>query len=306
MTTGSGFKKAERSRVYLKLGVTGPSGSGKTFSALRLATGMADGGPIALIDTENRSASLYADRFNFDVLDLEPPFDHGKFVNAINAAVSGGYKVVVLDSASHFWEGILEFKSKLDARGGNSYTNWAKAGEHFKEIVSAVLQSQIHVIACLRSKMDYVIEQSDRGKATPRKVGLAPIMRDGIEFEFTTVFDIDMAHNAATSKDRTGLFGDTVFQITEDTGKNILSWLGSAKGPEVVGVAASGPTEPAEPELAGPELAEAIRKGWDVLETPTDKRAQAMTKAGVDRLEDLPAEVARKWLNGIEKRTSAQ
>ena len=298
------FKKAERSRVFLKLGVTGASGSGKTFSALRLASGLADGGRIAMIDTENRSASLYADRFDFDVLDLEPPYDHDKFVSAINAAVGGGYAVVVLDSASHFWEGILEFKSKLDARGGNSYTNWSKAGEHFKEIVNAVLQSQIHVIACLRSKMDYVIEQSDRGKATPRKVGLAPIMRDGVEYEFTTVFDIDMAHQAATSKDRTGLFGDKVFQITEDTGKQILSWLGSAKGPAVVhGV--STPALTPVTQACGPEIAMKIREGWTWLNTPTAKRDAAIQGAGVDTLEQVPLEVAEKWLHAIQERMSA-
>lgn len=225
----AGFKRATRSRVYLKLAITGASGSGKTYSALRLASGISD--KIALIDTENGSASLYADRFNFDTLDIAPPFnDFKKFIDAIKMAEKAGYDVVIIDSASHFWEGILDFKSKLDARGGNSYTNWNEAGNKFKDILAAVLQSPMHVIACMRSKIDYVLEANERGKQTPRKVGLAPIMRDGIEYEFTTVFDVDMSHQAAASKDRTGLFVDKIEQITEDTGRRLMEWRNSAKG----------------------------------------------------------------------------
>lgn len=219
----TGFQKATRKKAKLKLAITGSSGAGKTYSALRLASGMSS--KIAYIDTENASASLYSDRFNFDVLDIKPPFDHGKFIDAIKMAVDNGYEVVVIDSASHFWEGILAYKDGLDKRGGNSFQNWNEAGDKFKGILEAVLQSPIHIIACMRSKMDYVQEKDDRGKTTIRKVGLAPIMRDGIEYEFTTVFDVDMSHNTQASKDRTGLFRDSIFQVTEETGKKLLEWL---------------------------------------------------------------------------------
>lgn len=227
----SSFRKATREKVFLKVAVTGPSGSGKTFSSLRMATGLANGGKVAVLDTENRSASLYADRFNFDVLDIEPPFDHDKFESGISDAVAAGYTVGVIDSASHFWEGILEYKSALDARGGNSYTNWNEAGKKFSGIIKAVLQSPIHLICCMRSKMDYILETNERGKQTPRKVGLAPIMRDGIEYEFTTVFDVAIDHKAQTSKDRTGLFRDRIFQIEESTGSELLAWLNSGAEP---------------------------------------------------------------------------
>lgn len=223
------FKKASRKRIKLKVAVTGPAGSGKTTSSIRLARGLAGpGGKVAVIDTENGSASLYSDRYDFDVCEITPPFDHQKFIEAIDAAVKAGYDVVIIDSASHFWEGILEFKDKLDRRGGNSFTNWNEAGRHFKGILNAVLQSPVHVICCLRSKMDYLVEQDGKGKATPKKVGLAPIMRDGVEYEFTTVFDVDLTHHAATSKDRTGLFTDRIFQITEDTGQQLVKWLETA------------------------------------------------------------------------------
>lgn len=248
----STFTKATRKKAKLKLGITGPSGSGKTYGALRLAHGLAT--KVAFIDTENGSASLYSDRFAFDVLDIAPPFTHDKFIQAIHDAVAAGYEAVVIDSASHFWEGILEFKNKLDARGGNSYTNWNEAGAKFKTILDAVLQSPIHVICCLRSKMDYVLETNDRGKQQPKKVGLAPIMRDGIEYEFTTVFDVDMGHQAKTSKDRTGLFLDAIFQITEDTGKRLLDWMESGAAPAVA----------VPPTIAGsnPEIARPTKPEW--------------------------------------------
>jgi hypothetical protein len=228
----SGFQKATRKKAKLKLAITGSSGSGKTYGALRLASGMSE--KIAYIDTENSSASLYSDRFNFDVLDIAPPYNHEKFVEAIKMAVNGGYEVVVIDSASHFWEGVLAYKDALDKRGGNSYTNWNEAGNKFKGILDAVLQSPIHIICCMRSKMDYVLETNEKGKQVPRKIGLAPIMRDNIEYEFTTVFDVTMDHNTKTSKDRTGLFGDSIFQITEDTGKQLLTWLDKGEESPVV------------------------------------------------------------------------
>jgi len=236
------FQKATRKKAKLKLAITGSSGSGKTYGALRLASGMSK--KVAYIDTENASASLYSDRFAFDVLDIAPPFNHEKFVDAIKLAVSGGHEVVVIDSASHFWEGILAYKDALDKRGGNSYTNWNEAGNKFKGILDAVLQSPIHIICCMRSKMDYVQEKNEQtGKSVIRKVGLAPIMRDNIEYEFTTVFDVTMDHNTKTSKDRTGLFGDSIFQITEETGKQLLAWLD--KGEDAPVVHAPAPSAPA-------------------------------------------------------------
>ncbi len=249
------FQKASRKNTKLKLGISGPAGAGKTFSALRLATGLTNGGKIAFIDTENGSASLYSDRFAFDVVEISPPFTDAKFISAINAAVDGGYEAVIIDSASHCWEGVLEMKARLDARAGsNSYTNWNEAGKNFKGIMDAVLHSPIHVIACMRSKMDYVLETNDRGKQQPRKVGLAPIMRDGIEYDFSTVFDVDMSHQCKTSKDRSGLFLDQVFQITEDTGKQLIAWMASGAPPVVA--------DP--PTIAGknPDIAKPVNASW--------------------------------------------
>jgi hypothetical protein len=252
------FIRATRKRVKLKLAITGPSGSGKTYSALRLATGL--GGKIALIDTENASASLYSEKFNFDTVDITPPFDDAKFVAAVKDAVDGGYSTVIIDSASHFWEGILEYKSRLDARpGSNSYTNWNEAGKRFKSILDSVLQSPIHLIACMRSKMDYILEDNAKGKKVPVKVGLAPIMRDNTEYEFAIVFDVAMDHAAKTSKDRSGLFSDSLFQITEDTGKTLLKWVEHGAEPAVADPPKIGG---ASPGIAKPPTRAQVDSGW--------------------------------------------
>lgn len=221
------FKKAEKKKAKLRLGVTGPSGSGKTFSALRLATGF--GGKIAVIDTEKGSASLYADKFEFDVLELDPPFAPERYIEAMNAAVQAGYEIIIMDSISHAWAGdggLLNQKEQLDARGGNSFTNWAKMTPKQERFISALIGCPAHLIVTMRSKQEHV-QISEGGKTKIQKVGLAPIQRDGFEYELTTVFDVAINHECETSKDRTGLFVDKIFKIDENTGKTFRQWLES-------------------------------------------------------------------------------
>lgn len=226
------FKKAEKKKAKLRLGVTGPSGSGKTFSALRLATGF--GGKIAVIDTEKGSASLYADKFEFDVLELEPPYAPERYIEAMNAAVQAGYDIIIMDSISHAWAGeggLLNQKEQLDARGGNSFTNWAKMTPKQERFISALIGCPAHIIVTMRSKQEHV-QVSEGGKTKIQKVGLAPIQRDGFEYELTTVFDVAINHECEASKDRTGLFTDKIFKIDENTGKTFRQWLES--GVEIV------------------------------------------------------------------------
>lgn len=224
------FQKASRSQVFLKLAITGPTGSGKTYSALRLAFGLIEGNDkrVAFLDTENDSASLYSDKFDFDVLPIAPPFEAAHFASGINAAVTADYGCIIVDSASHLWRGILKYKGEIDARGGNQWTNWREPDKKFQEAIDAVLQSKIHVIFCMRSKMEYE-QVKDGNKTAINKVGLAPIMKDDLEYEFTSVLDIQMDHKAKSSKDRSGLFpDDKIFQITEQTGREIAAWLKTA------------------------------------------------------------------------------
>jgi len=240
------FKKAERRQVKLKIGISGPSGSGKTLSALLIAKGIVEripDGRIALIDTENGSASLYAGMTlpngekvpDFETLELDPPFSTDKYIAAINAAVAGGFSVLIVDSGTHQWAGeggILSKKEQMDARGGNSYTHWAKLTPEHEKFKSAILHSDIHLIMTLRSKQEYALVENDRGKQAPKKLGMAPIQRDGMEYEMTCMLDMDMTHNAQASKDRTSLFDGKIWVPTVDTGKALMDWLAGAKPAE--------------------------------------------------------------------------
>ena len=225
------FTHASRDRVPVKIGLTGVSGSGKTYSALRLARGLVGpSGRIAVIDTENHSASIYASAFDFDVDDIDD-YRAKVFEESISAAVRAGYDCLIVDSASHIWEGVLSYKVKLDKTGGNSFTHWQDAGEKWKTVISSLLHAPIHVICCFRSKSAYVLDDQD-GKQVPRKVGMAPVAREGVEYEFSIVFDIARSHLALTDKDRTGLFLDEdPFLITEETGRKIADWLRTAPEP---------------------------------------------------------------------------
>jgi hypothetical protein len=223
-----GFQKAQRRRVYIKLALTGPSGSGKTFSALRLAFGL--GTRVAMLDSENGSGSLYAHLGEYDVMEIDSPFSVQKYVEGIREAADGGYDVLIIDSLSHAWAGdggLLSQKESLDSRGGNPFSNWAGITKQHEQLKSALLQSPLHIIATIRSKTDYVMQEDRSGKAMPRKVGLAPIQRDGIEYEFSTVFDVAIDHSAVTSKDRTGLFDGLAETLTEHHGRRIKEWLES-------------------------------------------------------------------------------
>lgn len=231
-----GFKKAERFLTNPTIAITGPTGSGKTFSALRLAKGISQamGKPFAVIDTENGSASLYSEFFDFDTLNLTPPFTTEKYIEAINLAEKEGYCAIVIDSITHAWAGeggLLEQKAQLDARpGSNHWTNWNPIKSKDLRFKNAYLHSKIpFLIATMRSKMEYA-QSEEGGKKKVQKVGMAPVQSDGIEYEFSLVLDVAMNHEAEVSKDRTHLFDkNPIFQITEDTGKALVNWRNSGK-----------------------------------------------------------------------------
>lgn len=234
------FVKATRSKTYIKIALQGVAGSGKTLGALMIAKGLIDDqnsgiGRMAFIDTENGSGSLYSDRFNYDVCNIDPPFEPPKFLNAFNEARDHGYGVIILDSFSHVWEGVLGIKSDLDAvPKSNTFTNWREPNKQFKSVLDAILQSPVHVICCMRRKMDHAMDKDDQGKTIVRKLGLAPVMRDNIEYEFSTIFEIDSSHLAYSDKDRTELFiNKPPFRISEEIGRKIKGWLNGAVDKEV-------------------------------------------------------------------------
>ena len=225
------FQKAERRKAKLRLALCGPSGSGKTYSALKLASGM--GGRIALIDTENGSGSLYSHLCDYDVSDITPPFTVEKYISAIKEAETAGYDVLIIDSLSHAWAGqggLLEEVDKRAAssRSHNSYAAWRDVTPMHNKLVDTILQAGLHIIVTMRSKTAYEMEKGSDGKVQPVKKGLAPIQRDGLEYEFTVVLDIDNEkHLAQAGKDRTGLFDGKIFQPDEQTGAELIQWLDS-------------------------------------------------------------------------------
>lgn len=257
------IQKAVRKRVYLKLVVTGPSGSGKTLGSIGLAMGLAPNKKVLVIDTENESAGYYAGRFDFDVIVMHAPFTTAKYMECLNAAVAGGYEVLVIDSLTHEWAGsggLQDQKTAKDARGGNSYTNWGEMKQAHNKFTEALLQSPIHVVGTLRSKMAYVLEENDRGKQTPRKVGLAPISAEDMEYEFGVVFDVEReSHLAIASKDRMGLFEGRQFYLDEAIGKEIAAWLdGGAVLPPIASPASSVPALGLMPASMVPVLEKAM------------------------------------------------
>ena len=220
------LRQSERRKAKIKMALQGSAGSGKTYSSLLIAQGLLNGdlSKVAVIDTENGSADLYAHLGNYNVLPLKPPFSPQKFVEAIDICEKAGMEVIILDSISHCWDFLLDYHSSL---AGNSFTNWAKIKPLEKLFVDKILQCDAHVIATMRTKQDYVLNQKD-GKFVPEKVGLKAVQRDGLDYEFTLVFDVDIKHFAVSSKDRTEIFMDKPeFKITTETGKKILDWCNS-------------------------------------------------------------------------------
>ena len=216
------LQPAERKRAKMKLALQGSSGSGKSMSALLLAHGMTDDwSKIAVIDTENGSASLYAHLGPYQVIQLSPPFSPERYIEAIKICEEAQVQVIIIDSISHCWEYLLDIHANMP---GNSFTAWAKITPRQSAFINKVLQSPCHVIATMRTKQDYVLSEKN-GKQVPEKVGLKAIQRDGVDYEFTIVLDLDLSHYAVASKDRTNLFmGKPSFIIAEETGKQVLEW----------------------------------------------------------------------------------
>ena len=224
------LQTASRKRAKIKMALQGPSGSGKTYSALLLAFGLcADWTKVAVIDTENHSAELYAHLGPYNTVSLKAPFSPEKYMEAVQLCERAGIQVIIIDSISHEWDGSGGILDVHAGMAGNSFTNWGKLTPRHNAFIQAILQSSCHIIGTIRSKQDYVLSERN-GKVVPEKVGLKGVTRDGMDYEFTLVFDIDIKHHATASKDRTGLFsGKPEFQITTETGKSILTWCNTGE-----------------------------------------------------------------------------
>lgn len=282
------IRKAVRKKAKLRLGIAAPSGAGKTYGALMLALGI--GGKVGLIDTENGSGDLYAHVGEYDIIQIQAPYTVDKYRSAIRAFEDAGYSTIIIDSLSHAWAGeggLLDKQGKIadSSRSANGYAAWRQVTPDHNALVEAMLQSPCHIIATMRSKTEYVLEENEKGQKVPKKVGMAPVQRDGMEYEFTVMLDVDNKHIAAASKDRTGLFDGQYFKLTPDTGKQLLEWLENG-------------IEPEKPVFATPKarvdwLAEARQYISDKLSTPEQIAAWQTEN---DKFIQALGEKQKQWL----------
>lgn len=221
-----GFVKADKSSSWLRLAMFGVAGGGKTMSALRMATGI--GGPIAVIDSEFGSSKKYADRFTFDIWDLEGKCGIEDYINAIETAGKLGYKVLVIDSLSTVWGELVEEVNKLaNAKyKGNTWSAWSEGTPRQKRLLRAILGFQGHIIATMRSNTEWVTTTNSNGRSAPQRVGTKPEQGKNIEYEFDMLIDISPDHIAHVLKDRTGKYQDAIIEKPDEAfGKALAEWL---------------------------------------------------------------------------------
>lgn len=220
------LRKATREKVALKIGMSGASGFGKTYSSLLMAYGLTgEWSKIAVIDTENDSASLYSDLGEYLTLNLTAPYSPERYIEAIKMCENAGIECCIIDSISHEWEGkggCLEIQESL----GGKYQDWAKVTPRHRAFIDTILQTKMHVITSVRRKQDYEMSKDQNGKVKVEKVGTKEVTREGFEYELTLNLEfINDKHLVKASKDRTGLFmGEPEFVITVETGKKLLEW----------------------------------------------------------------------------------
>lgn len=289
------IKRAQRSQAKLRLAMAAVSGAGKTMGALRVAkglvqmlidTGQLEGGiegKICLVDSERKSAQLYAHVVPFDTIELEPPYSVDRYQQALQEVEQAGYVICIIDQISHAWAGPggqLEFIDTLKAQSKNAISPWAKVTPMQQEFYDRMLRSGMHLILTMRAKSEWVIDDvvvdGGRTKKVPRKIGLSPVQREGIEYEFTTMLDIELeSHLATSSKDRTGLFADRVVKLDEDCGRRLGEWLMTGEKPaQPIGAAAPKAADAEKATEALKELTTKLEKGFTECATLPDLAAQ--------------------------------
>lgn len=303
------FTKAARHAVKLKIGVDGASGSGKTLGALAIAHGIANGGRIAVADSENGSAALYADRFAFDTLNI-PDANPATYRAIIDAAVAAQYDALVIDSLSHAWLKVLAEKEDYDRANpkSNSWTNWRTFGPKWEQLMAHILAAPIHIVATMRSKQAYEQVESG-GRKSVIKLGLQPQVRDGAEYEFGLVFSVNQAHHAEATKDRTGLFADRLVDLCAPTlHAELVAWMGTGGAAPVAapkpqlhvepgGATDPVPQQPAAPRAAAPATTDGRTLEWArALPLPFKGSAAFGTPLGQISIDGLQSLI--EWVTG--------
>ncbi len=251
------FRRAVKRDAKIRFAICGPSGSGKTYTLLRLATEL--GGSVALIDTEHGSASKYADLFEFDVLELES-YDPARLIQIIDHVACKGYRVLCIDSLSHFWMGKDGELDKVDRaaqrmQNPNGFAAWKQVTPLHNALIDKLISAPLHILASMRAKTEWILDRDDRtGKTVQRKVGLAPVMRDGIEYEFDVCGDMDQENTLIITKTRCPRLTGGVFPKPGKELADVLKeWLGGAAVDKAVEPEPPSETlvAPAEPKKKG-------------------------------------------------------
>lgn len=267
-----GFQKAKREQVWLKVLLSGASGSGKSYSALKMATGIAKkcNSGIAYIGTEGSRNKYYANEFDYDLLELEEPFECEKYMAAIDEAVNAGYKVLIIDSMTHEWKWLNDVHDKMP---GNSFTNWGKLKPRHHKFMDKVLNSPIHIIATARGKDDWVLEDKN-GKQVPKKVGMGQQQDKDISYEYTVSLMISQdTHVASADKDNTHLFDGRFEVLTEKDGERLYAWANQGEAPT---------TKPSHPTYSEPSV-----NDEDILKDVKKEIISLCTKLGGTKNEAL-------------------
>lgn len=237
------FQKAVKYGSKLRLALAGPSGAGKTYTALTLACALAGDKPVAVIDTERGSASKYArtkdgQGFDFDVMELTN-YNPKYYIEAIHEAEQGGYAVLVIDSLTHAWNsvgGVLEIVDNAAKRSQskNTFNAWGEGTKVQNQLVDTITRSPLHIIVTMRSKTEYVLEQIG-GKSVPRKVGMAPVQRADIEYEFDVYAEMTIENTMLVQKSRCSeLSGQVIEKPGSDVAAMLDAWLAGEPAPERV------------------------------------------------------------------------
>jgi hypothetical protein len=260
------FRSATKEQAKARIALTGPTGSGKTYTALVIGTRLAD--RVAVIDTEHGSASKYADEFTFDTLQFTT-FEPTALVDALAVAAHRTYEVVIVDSLSHFWSGAGGMLEQVDnaarrAGAGNSFAGWKDVRPMERAMIEALLAYPGHVIVTMRTKTDYVVETDERGRKVPRKIGLKPEQREGIEYEFDIVGDLDYENVLVISKSRAKpLSGLVIRKPGVEFADSVLAWLNAGKPiPSVFDCLAAATAPDATYEQLRALYQEAARRNW--------------------------------------------
>jgi hypothetical protein len=285
------FKRASKTQLKLRMALIGPAGSGKTYTALNIGQHL--GEKVAVVDTEHGSASKYADLFTFDVLELES-FHPQMYIDAIAAAEQAGYEVLIIDSLSHAWigkDGALELvdKAAKRSRSGNSFAAWRDVTPLHNNLVEAMLAARLHLIVTMRSKMEYVQEKDEKGRTQIRKVGLQPVQRDGLEYEFDVVADLDTDNNLIIGKTRCPqLTGVVLPRPGRDIADMLNAWLTNGRPP------AETPKSTLQPKFSSTSAPRAVLKP-QTISAELRRNLFATSRAAFIPDEMLQAETQRRF-----------